>query len=152
REDSSSPSRASCGGWYWRHRRGYRGRPDRCGRTVGGATTAGSDPATGQHHPGRAGCADVRGAARGERPGADAAHDPGLRGQAQLMASFTVASTAAVFGAAIRGSRQEIGDLQRLTLTVTLWDSDEWMTLQTLVTSKYHVHAPLGGDVRLDIV
>lgn len=68
------------------------------------------------------------------------------------MASFTVGATEAIFGANVRGSRQESGDLQRLTLTVTLWDASEWLTLQTLVTTKYHVHSPLGGEPIVDIV
>jgi len=74
------------------------------------------------------------------------------------VASFTVeppavvATTTAIFGAVMRGSRQEAGGLQRLTLTVTLWDVEEWLTLQSLVTSKYHVHEPLGGVPVVDVV
>lgn len=69
------------------------------------------------------------------------------------MASFTIdPRPVAIFGAAIRGSRQEIGDLQRLTLTVTLWEGSEWTTLRDLMTSKYHVHSPLGGDAVVDVV
>ena len=68
------------------------------------------------------------------------------------MASFTIDPTVAIFGANIAGSRQETGDLQRLTLTVTLWETTEWTTLRDLVTTKYHVHAPLGGNAILDIV
>lgn len=68
------------------------------------------------------------------------------------MASFTITPTTAIFGAVIRGSRQEAGDLQRLTVTVTYWDVSEWANLLSLVTTKYHVHAPVGGDVVLDIV
>jgi len=68
------------------------------------------------------------------------------------MASFTIASTAAIFGANITGSRQTIGDLQQLTCSVTLWDVSEWTDLQSLVTTKYHVHVPLGGAAIVDIV
>jgi hypothetical protein len=68
------------------------------------------------------------------------------------VASFTIGATEAIFGANIRGSRQESGDLQRLTLTVTLWDATEWTTLRDLVTSKHHVHATLGGDPIVDVV
>ena len=68
------------------------------------------------------------------------------------MASFTIASTVAIFGANITGSRQTIGDLQQLTCAVTFWDISEWTTFQSLVTTKYHVHAPLGGSAVVDIV
>lgn len=68
------------------------------------------------------------------------------------MASFTIDATAAIFGARISGSRQTIGDLQELLVGITYWDLDEWMTLQSLVTSKYHAHVPLGGPPVLDIV
>ncbi len=68
------------------------------------------------------------------------------------MASFAIAPTTAIFGAVIRGSRQEIGDLQSLQVTITYWDVSEWMALQSLVTSKYHVHSPLGGTPVVDIV
>jgi len=68
------------------------------------------------------------------------------------MASFTIDSTEAVFGANITGSRQSIGDLQQLTCAVTFWDVDEWTTFQSLVTTKYSVHVPLGGTPVLDIV
>lgn len=68
------------------------------------------------------------------------------------MASFTIASTTAVFGAVMRGSRQQTGDLQQLTLTVTYWDVSEWTNLLSLATSKYHVHSPLGGSPVVDVV
>lgn len=70
------------------------------------------------------------------------------------MASFTIDPLpAAIFGAIIRGSRQETGDLQRLTLGVVYWELTEWQTLRDLVTTKYAVHAPLGGDATVvDVV
>jgi len=68
------------------------------------------------------------------------------------MASFTIASTVAVFGANINGSRQTLGNLQQFTCAVTMWDVSEWMTLQSLATTTYHVHAPLGGNPIVDIV
>lgn len=68
------------------------------------------------------------------------------------MASFTITPTTAVFGAVMRGSRQQAGDLQQLTVTVTYWDVSEWAALLSLVTTKYHVHAPLGGDCVVDVV
>jgi hypothetical protein len=68
------------------------------------------------------------------------------------MASFTIDTTEVVFGANINGSRQTTGDLQELTCAVTFWDVDEWTTFQSLVTTKYSVHVPLGGAAVLDIV
>jgi hypothetical protein len=68
------------------------------------------------------------------------------------MASFTIDPTVAVFGAVIRSSRQQAGDLQQLTVTITFWDVSEWATLLSLVTTKYHVHSPLGGEPLVDIV
>lgn len=68
------------------------------------------------------------------------------------MASFSIDTTEAIFGAAIRGSRQQSGDLQQLTLTITFWETSEWATLLSLVTPKYHVHSPLAGDAVIDIV
>jgi len=68
------------------------------------------------------------------------------------MASFQIGATTAIFGARIDGSRQTTGDLQQFTCAVTLWDVSEWMTLQSLATTTYHVHAPLGGNPIVDIV
>lgn len=68
------------------------------------------------------------------------------------MASFTIDATTAIFGAVIRGSRQQAGDLQTLTVTITYWDVEEWASLLSLVTSKYHVHSPIGGDCVVDVV
>ncbi|HKE95939.1 MAG TPA: hypothetical protein VKB34_16645 [Povalibacter sp.] len=68
------------------------------------------------------------------------------------MASFTIGATAAIFGANIMGSRQTMGDLQQFTCSVTFWDVDEWTTFQSLITTKYSVHVPLGGDPVVDIV
>ena len=68
------------------------------------------------------------------------------------MASFTIDPTTAIFGAVIRGSRQQAGELQQLTVTVTYWDVAEWSNLLGLVTTKYHVHSPIGGEPLVDIV
>lgn len=68
------------------------------------------------------------------------------------MASFTIDPTSAIFGAVMRGSRQQAGDLQQLTLTITYWDAAEWSMLLSLVTTKYHVHSPIGGEPLVDIV
>jgi len=70
------------------------------------------------------------------------------------MASFTIDPLPeAIFGAIIRGSRQEVGDLQRVTLGVVFWEPSEWTTMRDLVTTKYAVHAPLSDDATvIDIV
>lgn len=69
-----------------------------------------------------------------------------------MAATFTIDLVTAAFRATMRGSRQEIAELQTLTVTVTLDDSEEWLTLQSMVTPKYHVHSPLGNDPIIDIV
>jgi hypothetical protein len=69
-----------------------------------------------------------------------------------MPATFSIPPTLVTFGATIQGSRQEIGDLQRLTLGIHIEDETEWINMQTMVTSQYHVHAPLGGDLVIDIV
>lgn len=68
------------------------------------------------------------------------------------MATFVVSATTATFGAVIRGSSQEAGDLERLTVGVSLVDAAAFATLQSLVTTKYHVHGPMGGDPVIDVV
>jgi len=68
------------------------------------------------------------------------------------MASFQIGATTAIFGARIDGSRQTTGDLQQFTCAVTFWDVSEWTTFRSLVTTKYHVHAPLGGAPVVDVV
>jgi hypothetical protein len=68
------------------------------------------------------------------------------------MASFQIDTTTAVFGARIDGSRQTIGDLQQFTCAITLWDTTEWSDMQSLVTTKYSVHVPLGGAAVIDVV
>ena len=68
------------------------------------------------------------------------------------MASFTIGGTAAIFGAKIDGSRQTTGDLQELSVSITIWSVSEWIDLQSLTTTKYSVHAPLGGPPVVDVV
>lgn len=68
------------------------------------------------------------------------------------MATFVVSATTATFGAVIRGSSQEAGDLERLTVGVSLTDAAAWATLQSLVTTKYHVHVPMSSTPRIDVV
>lgn len=69
------------------------------------------------------------------------------------MSTFTVPTlTPATFHATIQDSRQEIGDLQRMTLRVLLDDGTEWLNLQALVTRKYSVQTTLDGTVILDIL
>ena len=69
-----------------------------------------------------------------------------------MAATFTIAPNTATFHALIRGSTQEIGDLQRITLGIYLDDPLTWPSLWPMVTTKYHVHSPLGADVVIDIV
>lgn len=68
------------------------------------------------------------------------------------MATFLVGSTTATFGAMIRGWAQEAGDLERLSVGVSLVDQAAWTTLESLVTTKYHVHVPMSGTPRIDVV
>jgi len=73
------------------------------------------------------------------------------------LSTFTITdedlvSTIAEFQATIRGSRQEVGELQRLTISVLLEDDTMWLTLQSMTTLKYHVHSPIGGLPIIDIV
>jgi len=68
------------------------------------------------------------------------------------MSTFTVPPTVATFATTIRGSRQEAGDVQRLTLGVVFADEAEWQTLLNLTTTKYHVHSPIGGNIVIDVV
>lgn len=69
-----------------------------------------------------------------------------------MAASFALPPTMAEFHALVRGTTQEAGDLQRLTLGVYIDDPAQWANLQLLLTTKYHVHSPLGGDVVVDVV
>jgi hypothetical protein len=68
------------------------------------------------------------------------------------MSSFQIASTTATFRSTIRGSRQTIGDLQEFAVSVLMAAQSDWLTLQSLVTTKYHVHVPFGGSVVVDVV
>lgn len=52
----------------------------------------------------------------------------------------------------MRGSQQEAGDVERVTFTVSLPNAQEWADMLSLVTTKYHVHAPLGGSAVIDVV
>ena len=67
------------------------------------------------------------------------------------MATFTIGATTATFTATINGSSQEAGDLERVTVTALVADTTNWGSLFSLVTTKYHVHVPLGGNVVVDI-
>lgn len=69
-----------------------------------------------------------------------------------MAATFTITPNTATFHALIQGSSQATGDLQRLTLAVYLDDPLTWPTLLPMVTTKYHVHSPVGADVVIDIV
>jgi len=69
------------------------------------------------------------------------------------MSTFVIGSTTATFKSTIQQARQSIGDLQEFVFGVYLASQSDWLTLQTLVTTKYHVHVPLGGDaIVIDVV
>lgn len=69
------------------------------------------------------------------------------------MSTFVIGSTTATFRSTIQSARQTIGDLQEFIFGVYLTTQADWLTLQTLVTTKYHVHVPIGGgSVVVDIV
>ena len=69
------------------------------------------------------------------------------------MSTFVIGSTTATFKSTIQQAHQTIGDLQEFVFGVYLTTQSDWLTLQTLVTTKYHVHVPLGGsNVIVDIV
>jgi hypothetical protein len=65
--------------------------------------------------------------------------------------TFTISSTVATFRATIQSSSQDIGDLERLTVRAYIATAAEWLDFVALVTSKYHVHAPLGGNIVIDV-
>lgn len=67
------------------------------------------------------------------------------------MATFTIGAVVATFDDVLRGTSQEAGDLERLTLGMLI-TAPEWADLLSLVTTKYHVHVPLSGNIILDIV
>lgn len=68
------------------------------------------------------------------------------------MSSFQIDATTVTFRSTIGGSRQSIGDMPEFTVGVLMDAQSDWLTFQTLVTTKYHVHAPLGGVVVVDVV
>lgn len=68
------------------------------------------------------------------------------------MATFIIGGTTATFTDVRRGTSQESGDIEKLSIKVTIASQAEWVNLLSLVTTKYHVHVPLGGTPILDIV
>ena len=68
------------------------------------------------------------------------------------MSTFVIGSTTATFKSTIQQAHQTIGDLQEFVFGVYLTTQSDWLTLQTLVTTKYHVHVPLGGVCVVDVV
>jgi len=68
------------------------------------------------------------------------------------VATFVIDVTTATFGAMYRGASQGAGDLETLTLGVALVDETAWRTLESLVTTKYHVHVPMSGNPIVDVV
>jgi len=69
------------------------------------------------------------------------------------VATFVIGATTATFHATIVSSEDSAGDLERLNLSIHVDNDTAWLTLFSLVTTKYHVHVPLGGsNVIVDIV
>ena len=68
------------------------------------------------------------------------------------MSTFTVSASTATFRSTINGSRQAAGDLQEITLGVLLASQSAWTGFLSLVTTKYHVHVPMGGAIVIDVV
>jgi hypothetical protein len=68
------------------------------------------------------------------------------------VATFVISATTATFGAMVRGATQGAGDIETLHIGVSLVDETAWRTLQSLVTTKYHVHVPMSGNPIVDVV
>lgn len=67
------------------------------------------------------------------------------------MATFAIGGTTATFTATIRGSGQESPEPERVTISAIFADATEWNDAVSLITSKYHVHLPLGGNAVIDV-
>lgn len=68
------------------------------------------------------------------------------------VSTFTISATAATFNATINGSNQDAPEPEKLTLGALFGSQAEWDDAVSLVTSKYHVHLPLGGNAVVDVV
>ena len=62
------------------------------------------------------------------------------------MATFVIGATTATFHATIVSSEDSAGDLERLNLSIHVDNDTAWLTLFSLVTTKYHVHVPISGS------
>lgn len=51
----------------------------------------------------------------------------------------------------MRGSGQEAPEPEKFTCTVQFDSLAEWNDAVTLITSKYHIHLPLGGNAVVDV-
>ena len=68
------------------------------------------------------------------------------------VSTFTISATVATFNATINGSNQDAPEPEKLTLGALFGDANEWADAVSLITSKYHVHLPLGGNAVVDVV
>jgi hypothetical protein len=72
------------------------------------------------------------------------------------MSTFAVDTVAGLvtttFRDRIQGSNQGVADLWELTLSVLLATEAEFQLMLSLVTTKYGVHVPLGGQAVIDVV
>ena len=65
--------------------------------------------------------------------------------------TFTISTTVATFTAHINGSSQESPEPERITISALFANATEWNDAVSLITSKYHVHTPLGGNAVIDV-
>lgn len=68
------------------------------------------------------------------------------------LSTFTISAITASFLARIEGSSQQIGDAERFVVTFLIASEAEWQDFVALVTSKYHLHSPLAGNVIFDYI
>ena len=67
------------------------------------------------------------------------------------LSTFTIGGTVASFTAHINGASQEAPEPERLVVGAMFADATEWNDAVSLITSKYHVHLPLGGNAVIDV-
>lgn len=65
--------------------------------------------------------------------------------------TFTVGGTVCTFQAVSVGASQGAGDVERFRVVMLLASQQEWLDAVALTTTKYHIHAPLGGNIVLDV-
>jgi hypothetical protein len=68
------------------------------------------------------------------------------------LSTFTIGGTVCTFQATINGSSQDAPEPEKFVCTAYFSTVAEWTDAVTLVTSKYHVHLPLGGNAIIDVV